>query len=161
MPKMGVFSLAVLLLVTFGCAQKMDVEAERAAIRNADGAWSKTATAKDVDRFVSFFADDASLLPPNTAAMTKREAIREWASELMANPGFALSWQATKVEVSRSGELGYSLGTYEFTIHDAEGESVTDRGKYVTVWKKRPESTWKVVADIFNSNLPLPTAPTP
>ncbi len=161
MPKIRVLSVALLLLLTFGCTPKVNVEAERAAIRYTDSAWSKTAMAKDVDGFVSFFGDGASFFPPNTAAMTEREAIREWASDSMANPVFAVSWQATKVGVSRSGELGYSLGTYELTIHDAEGKPVTDRGNYVTVWEKQPVGIWKVVADIFNSDLPLPTAPTP
>ena len=91
MPRIGLFSVVLLLLVTFGCAPKVDVEAERAAIRDADSAWSKTASAKDVDGFVSFFGDGASFFPPNTAAMTDREAIRKWASDSMANPGFAVS----------------------------------------------------------------------
>ena len=161
MPKIRVFSLALLLLVTFGCAPKVDFEAELAVLREADSGWSKTAKAKDADGFVSFFADGASFFPPNTPAMTDKEAIREWISELMANPGFDINWQPAKAEVSRSGELGYTLGTYELTIHDAEGKPVIDRGKYVTVWEKQPVGIWKVVADIFNSDLPLPTAPSP
>jgi len=160
MPKIGVFAVTLLLLATFTCAPKVDFEAERAAIREADSGWSKTANAKDADGFVSFFADGASFFPPNTPAMTEKEAIREWISELMANPGFDINWQPTKVEVSRSGELGYTLGTYELTMHDPEGKPVTDRGKYVTLWKKQPDDTWKVLADIFNSDLPLPGPPT-
>ena len=160
MPKTGVFAVAVLLLAMFGCAPKVDFEAERAAIREADSGWSKAANAKDVDGFVSFFADATSFYPPNTPAMTEREAIREWASGLMVMPGFDINWQSTKAEVSRSGELGYTLGTYELTMNDPGGRPVTDRGKYVTLWKKQPDDSWKVVADIFNSDLPLPGPPT-
>ena len=161
MPKTGVFAVAVLLLMTFACTPKVDLEAERAAIREADTGWSNAANAKDVDGFVSFFADATSFYPPNTPAMTEREAIREWAEGLMALPGFDLNWQSTKAEVSRSGELGYTLGTYELTMNDPGGKPVTDRGKYLTLWKKQPDNTWKVEADIFNSDLPLPTAATP
>ncbi len=105
MPKTGVFAVAVLLLVTFACAPKVDFEAERAAIREADTGWSKAANAKDVDGFVSFFADATSFYPPNTPAMTEREAIREWASGLMAMPGFDINWQSTKAEVDGDARL--------------------------------------------------------
>lgn len=152
------WALAILLFVVNGCAQKVDVEAERAALRNADEAWSKVAGAKDVDGFVAAFAENGSILPPNSPILTGSEAIRQWMSKMMANPGFSISWQPTTVDVSTAGDLGYTIGTYELKIHDAAGNPVTDRGKYVTVWEKEPDGKWKVVADIFNSNLPLPTA---
>ena len=149
--------LAILVLV-IGCAQKVNVEADQAAIRNADAEWSKVAGAKNVDEFVAVFTENASALPPNTPILTGREAIRKWMSELMANPGFSVSWQANTVEVSRAGDLGYTVGTYEFALHDAEGNPISDRGKYVTVWKKQADGKWKVVADIFNSDLPAPAS---
>ena len=151
-------ALAILVLVVSGCAQKVDVEAERATLRNADAEWSKVMGAKDVDGFVEAFAENGSLLPSNTPILTGSEAIRQWASEMVANPGFAVSWQPTTVEVSTAGDLGYTVGTYELTLHDVQGNPVTDRGKYVTVWKKQPDGKWEVVADIFNSDLPAPTA---
>lgn len=127
---------------------------DETTIRDLDTQWSKTAAAKDVEGFVSFVADEGSLLPPNVPIQAGKEAIRKWASELMASPGFAVSWQPTKVEVSRGGDLGYTLGTYELTVNDPKGKPVTDRGKYVTTWKKQPGGSWKVVADVFNSDLP-------
>lgn len=106
------------MFVVSGCAQKVDIEAERAALRNADKEWSKVATAKDADGFVAAFAEKGSILPPNTPILTGTEAIRQWwASEIMANPDFAVSWQATTVEVSTAGDLGYTVGTYELTMH--------------------------------------------
>jgi ketosteroid isomerase-like protein len=77
---------------------------------------------------------------------------------MMASPGFALSWQASKVEASRGGDLAYSVGTYELTMNDPKGKPVTDRGKYMTVWKKQPDGQWKVVTDMYNSDLPAPEA---
>jgi ketosteroid isomerase-like protein len=50
------------------------------------------------------------------------------------------------------------MGTYQGTMNDAKGKPITDRGKYVTVWKKQADGNWKVVVDIFNSNLPAPEA---
>lgn len=128
--------------------------ADEAAIREADVEWSNVAGAKDADKFVSFVSDDGALLPPNSKLLATKQEIRAWVSELMANDGFAVSWQPTSVEASRGGDLGYTVGTYELTVNDAKGKPMTDRGKYVTVWQKQADGSWKVAADSFNSDLP-------
>jgi ketosteroid isomerase-like protein len=133
--------------------------ADESAVREADAAWSKAAAAKDVEAYVGFLAEDALELPPNAPMLTGKESMRKGLSEEMANPGFVLSWQVNKAEASRGGDLAYSIGTYQSTMNDAKGKPVTDRGKYVTVWKKQADGTWKVVADIYNSDLPAPEAP--
>ena len=132
--------------------------ADERAVREADAACLKAWAAKDVEGTVSFFAEDAVELQPNVPMLTGRESIRKSVSELMANPGFALSWQASKVEASRGGDLAYTVGTYQVTLNDAKGKPVTDRGKFVAVWKKQPDGTWKAVADMANSDLPAPGA---
>jgi uncharacterized protein (TIGR02246 family) len=132
--------------------------ADERAVREADAAWSKAAAAKDIEAYLSFLAEDASVFPPNAPLLAGKEANRKAVSEEMTNPGYAVSWQANKVEASRSGDLAYSIGTYQGTMNDAKGKPVTDRGKYVTVWKKQPDGQWKVVADIYNSDLPAPEA---
>ena len=132
--------------------------ADERAVREADAAWSKAASARDVERTVSFYADDGSGLSPNAPIVTGKEALRAYWSEAVSAPGFAISWQASKVEVARSGDLGYVVGTYEGAAKDAKGKLVTDRGKYMTVWKKQPDGTWKAVADMYSSDLPAPGA---
>lgn len=66
-----------------------------------------------------------------------------------------LPWQAAKVEVSRSGDLGYTIGTYEGTWTPPKGEAVKDRGKYLEVWKKQADGKWKCVADMYSSDLAM------
>jgi len=60
--------------------------------------------------------------------------------------------------VSQAGDLGYSIGTLEFTVDDTEGNPVTRNGKYTTVWRKQEDGQWKVVSDTFNFNSPIPTS---
>ncbi len=155
---------AVVVLGVLLMGRRIDVEAARAALLEADAEWSKAAAAKDVERYLSFLTDDAAVLPPNAPILTGKDAIRKGNVELSAAPGLAISWQPSQAEVSRAGDLGYTRGSAELTMNDPKGNPVTDRLKYVTVWKKQPDGTWKVVADIFNSDLPLPaigTWPTP
>src|SRR5436853_4796045 len=117
-----------------------DTKAEQ-ALRDADAAWSKAAESKDLDKTVSYYSDDATVLPPNASAATTKEAIRKIWQDMLANSGLTISWKATKVEVAKSGDIGFVSGTYELTMSDANGKPVPDRGKYLEVWEKqaRPE----------------------
>jgi ketosteroid isomerase-like protein len=103
---------------------------------------------------LGLYTDDASLYPPNLAIVTGKEAIRTYYSQLVESPGFVTSLETTKVEVSRSGDLAYSLGTSETTVNDAQGNPVTVREKWVVILKKQPDGTWKSVLDIWNSDQP-------
>lgn len=133
--------------------------ADETALRKVDDDWSKAAGAKDVDKIVSYYSDEAIVMPPNAPVTTSKEVIRKIWKDYVTSPGFSGGWKATKVEVARSGELGYVSGTWEFTVNDASGKPATDRGKFTEVWKKQADGSWKCVADIWNSDLPLP-APT-
>ncbi len=149
-----------LLLISSSC-QHTPAEtraADETTIRDLDAQWSKTAAANDLDGTVSYYSDDAILLPPNAPIATSKQAIRaSWASLL--GPGVSVSWKVSKVEVSRSGDLGYLIGTYLVILKDPQGKPVTDQGKLVEVWKKQPDGKWKCVADTYNSDLPLPAPP--
>ena len=43
------------------------------------------------------------------------------------------------------------------TVSDPKNpkSATTDKGKYLTVFKKQPDGSWKAVADMINSDLPL------
>jgi uncharacterized protein (TIGR02246 family) len=128
------------------------------ALRDLDTQWSAAAGAKDVDKTVSFYSDDAIVMPPNASAATTKEAIRKVWQDLLASPGVNMNWKTTKVEVSKSGDMAYASGTYELTMNDPSGKPVTDRGKYLVVWEKQSDGKWKCGADIWNSDLPVATA---
>jgi ketosteroid isomerase-like protein len=72
-----------------------------------------------------------------------------WAG-LMGMPGFSLSFSPTKIDVAKSGDLAYDVGTFELKLNDANGSPTTMMGKYVVVWKKQADGHWKAAADIFN-----------
>jgi uncharacterized protein (TIGR02246 family) len=150
-------SLALFLLAA-GCAPQPPADtraADEASIRDLDTQWSKTALARDLDGAVSYYSDDASLMAPNAPIAASKDAIRAAWGPLVA-PGVSTSWNATKVEVARSGDLAYVMGVYDVTATDPQGKSSTEHGKSVEVWRKQADGKWKCVADIFNSDLPLP-----
>ena len=155
--KLALWVPLVAILFAAGCGENKPPDtraADEKAIRDLDAQWSKAAAARDVDGTVSYYSDDASLLAPNAPIASDRQSIHaSWASLL--GPDTSLSWQANKVEVARSSDLAYLVGTYQLTTKDAQGKPVSDNGKFVEVWKKQADNKWKVVADIFNSDLPV------
>ena len=149
--------LALLSFTIVRTAAAADANIEQ-ALRDADAQWSKAAGAKDLDKTVSYYSGDAIVMPPNASAATTKEAIRKIWQDLLANSGLTISWKATKVEVAKSGDIGFVSGTYELTMSDANGKPVPDRGKYLEVWEKQADGKWRCGADIWNSDLPAAPA---
>ncbi len=147
-----VLTLTLGLAASAGCLAG-DTKAEQ-ALRDADAAWSKAAGSKDLDKTISYYSADASVLPPNAAIATTKEEIKKIWQDMLASPGFVISWKATKVKVAKSGDLGFVSGTYELTMNDTSGKPVADKGKYVEVWEKQADGKWKCGTDTWNSDLP-------
>ena len=147
-----------LLSFTFASpAAAADTKIEQ-ALRDLDAKWSAAAGAKDVDKTVSYYAADAIVMPPNASRAMTKETIRSAWKEMLTSPGAAITWKATKVEVAKAGDLAYVSGTYEQLMTDASGKPAKDRGKYVEIFKKQTDGTWKVIVDIWNSDLPAPAS---
>ena len=155
-----VFALAVILS---SCNQTpppaRDTREDAQAIRDGEAAAQKDLAAKDVDKIATIWADDASLLMPNMPILTGKEAIRNSLTQFMGDPNFSLSYAPTKVEVSRGSDYAYSQGTYTMNMTDPKTKKViTENGKYVTVYKKQADGSWKAVADINNADAPAAPA---
>jgi ketosteroid isomerase-like protein/quercetin dioxygenase-like cupin family protein len=139
--------MLMLTLAGAGCARAANVEQERSAVLALDREWSQST--KDVDKFTSYFASDATVYAPGAPAMKGADAIRTQYSEMSGAPGFSLSWTPAEADVAASGDMAYTTGTYDMSMAGA-----TEKGKYVTVWKKQADGSWKVSQDIFNSDAP-------
>ncbi len=152
----AVVLVALVGLCAVGCSpasQSDSREADATAIRQADLAWSAAQAADGLDGTMSFYLDDAIMLPPNRPMAIGKEAIRE-ASASVASPGFSVSWKPMKIEVARSGDIGYAIGNFEGSAVDPAGNPVPVKGKYVEIWKKQADGSWKVAADMFSPDSP-------
>lgn len=144
----------IALCVTLGANTSAFAETDAELIRKSDIEWSNSAQSKDVDTWVAHYSPDAVVLPPNQPAASGNEAIRKTIGGLLGLPGLSVKWQPLKVEVARSGDLGYTHGTYELSFDNPNGGRIEDHGKYVEVWKKQPDGSWKCAIDMFNSDVP-------
>jgi ketosteroid isomerase-like protein len=137
-----------------GCGQIVDVGQESANLFQADEEFARTSVEKgSAEAFYLFLTDEAIQLPRNGGPVVGRETIRESMSQ---GPKLTLTWEPKKAEVAASGDMGYTWGTYAAEWTGADGTENVRNGKYVNIWKKQPDGTWKVALDMGNqSSLPV------
>jgi uncharacterized protein (TIGR02246 family) len=122
---------------------------------DGEAAWASDWRARDVEKVVSHYADDAILMEPGMPAMKGKDAIRASTAQSLNDKNFALTFTTADVEVSKGGDLACSHGTFAATIPDAKtGKPVKEIGKYVTVYRKTADGLWKVILDINNADAP-------
>lgn len=145
----------VLSLASVACTftrETKDTRAtDEATIRSYSQAASDAARDKNVDKLVSFYADDAIGYNSDGPTLTTPEAIRADAQQGLSVPGSTLTWKTAAVVVARSGDLAYERGRYAYTYVASQkdgGGTRTQTGNYVLVWQKRPGGTWKIVSDM-------------
>ena len=150
-------TLVVAALVAASCAQTVNVEQEKTALMAVDADWSKSVG--DMDKFSSFLAPDATFTMSGAPAVHGDKTIRETLTGLMKAPGFALTWKATRADVSASGDLGYTAGDYALSMNNAAGVASTEKGAFLTTWKKI-NGAWKVIEDTaIPSSPPMLSSP--
>jgi ketosteroid isomerase-like protein len=141
-PWIALLPLGALLV---GCGASVNVASERETLMKLDSEWA-THTA-DVDKFVSYYAEDASVYMPGMPVITGAGPIHEAFAKMMVGPSMSLSFQPTKSDVSKAGDIGYTAGTYEMKMGGG-----SEKGKYVTVWSKQANGGWKAKEDIINAD---------
>jgi uncharacterized protein (TIGR02246 family) len=156
----------VLAVLLAGCSQAPPPpapadtrESDAKAIRDVETAWEQSFATKDVEKIGVFYADDASAFMPEMPVLNGVAAIKAALKPMVEDKNFSLHFASTKVEVAKSGDLGYSQGAYTMNMTDAKTKKVfTEKGKYVTAYKKQADGGWKAVADIINADAPAAPA---
>lgn len=153
-----VFPVAPFLLAGLvACHHRASTEsanlgADSESIRAQATAWFQAIAEKDLEKTLSFYAPEAQYLAAGRpAAWTAAERRRYW-TEDYATPGFSSDEKTTTIEVARSGDLAYQRGTYVLRTQDGKGKSTQSTGKFVVVWRKQSDGTWKAIIDIDNAD---------
>lgn len=152
-------------LVTVSCsdtpAPAVDTRvADEKAIRDGENAWNLDFKARDVDKLVNHYAENAVLMSPNEHLVKGRSAIRTEITEMLRDKNFASTCTTSTVEVAKSGDIAYSQGSCVYTMSNPKtGKPANQTGNYVTVYKKQSGNLWKAVEDILTPAVsPAPPA---
>jgi len=140
-----VLGISVAAVASFGRAA--DVDDEKAALLRTDKEFSDAAQKTSVaEAFLRYADENATMLPAGEDAATGLDAIKQQFDDYPK--GATLVWKPVKAEVAQSGDLGYTIGTYETRGPGPDGRFVTRYGKYCSVWKKQKDGGWKWVVDV-------------
>src|ERR1039458_27276 len=151
------FTLGTLILV--GCSQSPVPDSREAAahaLREGEvAAFVKDWGGKDADRIAAHYADNGNVMFPNSPTMTGKDAIGKTMKDVLADSNWSLALQSVQVEVSRGGDLGYARGTYVLTATDPASTKVaTENGRFVTIFRKEADGSWKALQEISNATAP-------
>jgi uncharacterized protein (TIGR02246 family) len=133
-----------------------DPVAVRSAIEAANTRAAAAMIAGDLATATAHYADDAVVMMPNAPKATGKTAIVGMFTGMLAEISVKAATFTTD-EVLIDGTTAIEIGAYNLTLQPKKGPEIKDTGKYMTVWKKQADGSWKVVRDISNSDLAAPT----
>jgi ketosteroid isomerase-like protein len=162
MPNRRPFALLALAAVA-ACAQsappappKADQAAIEREIKDRVAAWNGYIAERNDSAIGALYTDDAVLMPPNQPRMTGASIRGFFAGMWVINPTMVLA--TDRVVASDAGDVAVEEGSFKLSYAGADGKPIEDTGKYLVIWRKT-DGGWKVVRDIFNTD--LPPAPPP
>jgi ketosteroid isomerase-like protein len=145
--------ILVIIGFPFYIATASAISAPAESLLNADRA---LAARSHADGFVAAYtvamAEDARKLDSDAPAALGRDAILALMARYPAD--LKLDWKPEEAVVASSGEMGFTWGHFTATFHDKKGQTVTSYGKYLDVWRRQGDGTWRWIADIGTGDPP-------
>ena len=145
------FLVATILLPIKQSTVSASPKASAEMLKQLEGEFMKAAAEKGSQGYMLYYADDAVEVPNGHALIAGKAAIAATMG-FLDNKDNRLTWTPVGADISASGDLGYTYGTYEFRSRDKDGKPVVDYGKYTSIWKKQKDGSWRVVLDMGNSD---------
>lgn len=125
------------------------MKAGKAFLFDLEAKFAKDVAARGGAGFADWFAEDGVALGNGAAPLIGKVAIAHSAS--WSPQVYRLTWNPTDGVMGPSGDMGYTWGHYEGHSKDANGNPVTTSGRYMTIWRKQPDGSWKVILDAGSS----------
>jgi len=154
-------SLSVLALVFFliaavplalpGKLFSTPPQATAETLKQLEAEFMQAALDKGSEGYMSYYADNAVEVPNGSPLIAGKINIAKGMG-FLDDKNNRLIWTPVGADISSSGDLGYTYGTYEFHSKDKVGKPAVDYGKYTSIWKHQKDGSWKVVLDMGNAS---------
>ena len=160
MRKIFILAIAALLLASCGSPQP-DMTALKKTIEEYNAASIDAMKSGNSDKVLTYYTEDAMEMAPNMAMFKGKAAIKDFQAQ-MAKSGMKINdAKFTSVDIDAGGKVAYEVGTYEMTMTMGNAPSMNDKGKYIAIWKLQEDGSWKVSAETWNSDMPVPSMEKP
>jgi ketosteroid isomerase-like protein len=134
-----------------------DPSAIEKELKANEAGWEKDYQARDVDKAVAHYSNDAAVANPGMALASDEVSRKMAISQFLSDPSMKVTFASDRVGVAQSGEMAYTRGHYAIeSIDPKTGKFKSETGSYLTVWKKQADGSWKAVEDAV-----IPGAATP
>ncbi len=144
--------LSFVLLTNSNAQEEFNSSSAQKAIDKGNDAFSSYFAKGDSTAMAGLYTDDAIVLPPNMARVKGHNAISKlWGSFIRMGK---VNIQLTTTELTGSGNIAVETGNYNLNIKPEGKDAMKDHGKYLVIWKKKNDDSWKMIRDMFSSNLP-------
>jgi uncharacterized protein (TIGR02246 family) len=139
-----------LLAVAFAalCAGPASAQSAREAIEAANAEFVKAYNAKDAAGVASLYTEDAAVLPPDMARVDGRENLQKFWQGAIDLGITDLTLKTNEVE--EAGDFAFESGSFSLKVTGKDAKPVEAAGKYLVVWKKAQDGSWKLHRDIWN-----------
>jgi ketosteroid isomerase-like protein len=133
-----------------------DTAADNAAVAKAHDVLEGSYRTSDCNAMVSATANDGVFEPPNTPSAKGVDAIRAWCLPLFSQMKTKALTVSNK-EIDLSGDMAVDRGDFDWTLTPVKGGAdVRSVGRYVTIWHRQSDGSWKATRLIWNSSEPPP-----
>ncbi len=146
---------AVLLFGAGAALQEPAVDIAASGLIETDRRFDEAAAARGVAGWLEFFAEDATIFPEASSIITGLSLIRQHYEKTHFSP-HGLRWRPLQAHVSKSGDLGYTYGTWELSSGKPGKAHILAKGKYTTIWRRQADGSWKVVLDLGTTDCAKP-----
>ena len=121
--------------------------AARQAIDKGNAQWVEAWDKADASLIAGLFAESGILLARNGKFFKGPEQIFQRQKTVMESAGKGVKATVTTVDLWLDGDTAYETGTYSYKYQEA-GKPVNEEGRYVTIWKRQSDGSWKIASDM-------------
>ena len=149
MKRIGLLLLATCLSALAEQENKNDsaLADARKAIDKGNAQWVEAWDKADASLIAALFAEDGILMRRNGKLVKGPKEIFEAMKPVLEGTGKGTKATVNTVDVWLDGTTAYETGTYSYKYQE-NSKPVTDEGRYVTIWRRQSDGTWKIIGDM-------------
>jgi uncharacterized protein (TIGR02246 family) len=147
------FSIVLFVLMSVNLLAQSDMSGLKSTFQQLEDKWCATLVAGDLTALADMYTDDAYSLPNNMPMLKGRSAILEGHKKELQGVKYITS-SAKTLDVIGDGDIAVEIGTYTSTFVPVNTtEQINENGKYVNVWQKQADGSWKILTDTWNTDV--------
>jgi uncharacterized protein (TIGR02246 family) len=147
-------ALDLLTLIEHLTEEKVDVEADIAAIEGVLDQYALAMETGDLDLWMSLYTDDTVKMLPDAPIIFGKEDLRAIMQPLFDNFTFE-EMVLSDVEIQLAGHWAFSCLNFTVTMTPkAEGEPLYMDAKDLCIYERQADGSWKIARDCWNNNVP-------